>query len=422
MQYTKKDLGSYNLHFIKTNNYKTITVKIYFRERIDKDIVTKRNFLNDMLFLSCKDYPTRREMTLKAQDLYAATVNCRSRRLGNYFDTVYTLKVLNDKYTEEGNFKECLSFFSSILLNPNVIDNAFTENDFKVVYSRMKSNIESLEDDKARYATVRLLDEIDKDSSVSIRQVGYLEDLEKITKENLYDYYLYIINHDLIDIFVLGDIDVDSVKEMVEDTFNINTFKKKSDDLHLNVCERKKTKYVEELVDAKQSQLAIALSLKNLTSYERNYPLTLYNIILGGGENSLLFQEVREKSSLAYYIGSTPNKCDDLILIRSGVTPTKEDKALELVKKQIKRLKKGDFTDSDIVKAKEYFTTALDDMLESPLEIIDCYYMMEVLGSDDFKTKREKMLMVTKEEILAVANKVSLHTVFCLKGVNNEEN
>ena len=110
------------------------------------------------------------------------------------------------------------------MLNPNVIDNAFTENDFKVVYSRMKSNIESLEDDKARYATVRLLDEIDKDSSVSIRQVGYLEDLEKITKENLYDYYLYMINHDLIDIFVLGDIDVDSVKEMVEDTFNINTY------------------------------------------------------------------------------------------------------------------------------------------------------------------------------------------------------
>ena len=96
--------------------------------------------------------------------------------------------------------------------------------------------------------------------------------------------------------------------------------------------------------------------------------------------------------------------------------------ALDLIKKQIKKLKKGDFTDSDIVKAKEYFTTALDDMLESPLEIIDCYYMMEVLGVDDFKTKREKMLMVTKEEILAVANKVSLHTVFCLKGVNNEEN
>ena len=420
MQYTKKDLGSYNLHFIKTNNYKTITVKIYLRERADKDIITKRNFLNSMLFLSCKDYPTKREMTLKSQELYAATVTYNSRRLGNYLDSIYTLKVLNDTYTEEDNFKNSLSFFSSILLNPNIENKAFKENDFNVIHSRMKSNLEGLEDDKASYATVRLLDEIDKDSSVSIRTIGYLEDLENITKENLYDYYLYMINHDLIDIFVLGDIDVDEVSKMIQDEFKIETFKRKNDDLHLNVCERNKPKYIEEAVDAKQSQLALALSLKDLTPYERNYPLTLYNIILGGGDNSFLFQEVREKASLAYYIGSTPNKCDDLILIRSGVTPTMENKAIALIKKQIKRLKSADFTNDDVKKAKEYFTTALDDMLESPLEIIDCYYMMEILGVDDFKTKREKMLMVTKEEIVEVAKKVSIHTIFCLKGVNNE--
>lgn len=420
MQYTKKNLGSYNLHFIKTDNYKTITVKIYFRERINKDTITKRNFLNSMLFLSCKDYPTKREMTLKSQELYAATVTYNSRRLGNYLDSIYTLKVLNDTYTEEDNFKNSLSFFSSILLNPNIENKAFKENDFNVIHSRMKSNLEGLEDDKASYATVRLLDEIDKDSSVSIRTIGYLEDLENITKENLYDYYLYMINHDLIDIFVLGDIDVDEVSKMIQDEFKIETFKRKNDDLHLNVCERNKPKYIEEAVDAKQSQLALALSLKDLTPYERNYPLTLYNIILGGGDNSFLFQEVREKASLAYYIGSTPNKCDDLILIRSGVTPTMENKAIALIKKQIKRLKSADFTNDDVKKAKEYFTTALDDMLESPLEIIDCYYMMEILGVDDFKTKREKMLMVTKEEIVEVAKKVSIHTIFCLKGVNNE--
>ena len=420
MQYTKKDLGSYNLHFIKTDNYKTITVKIYFRERINKDTITKRNFLNSMLFLSCKDYPTKREMTLKSQELYAATVTYNSRRLGNYLDSIYTLKVLNDTYTEEDNFKNSLSFFSSILLNPNIENKAFKENDFNVIHSRMKSNLEGLEDDKASYATVRLLDEIDKDSSVSIRTIGYLEDLENITKENLYDYYLYMINHDLIDIFVLGDIDVDEVSKMIQDEFKIETFKRKNDDLHLNVCERNKPKYIEEAVDAKQSQLALALSLKDLTPYERNYPLTLYNIILGGGDNSFLFQEVREKASLAYYIGSTPNKCDDLILIRSGVTPTMENKAIALIKKQIKRLKSADFTNDDVKKAKEYFTTALDDMLESPLEIIDCYYMMEILGVDDFKTKREKMLMVTKEEIVEVAKKVSIHTIFCLKVVYNE--
>lgn len=420
MQYTRKDLGAYKLHFIKTTSYKTITVKIHLREKAIKDNITKRSFLNSMLFLSSKDYPSKREITLKQQDLYAANITHGLRRLGNYFDTSITLKVLNDKYTEEGNFKASLSFLSAILFRPKVKDCAFYKEEFDIVYERKKANIESLSDDKARYAAVRVMDEIDKDSPVSIRGAGYLEDLNSITLENLYEYYEAMMRHDLVDIFVLGDVSVDETEKMIKELFPFDTFKKENDDIQVDVTPNKKTNYVEEISDAKQSQLALALNLKDLTDYERKYPLTLYNIILGGGDNSYLFKEVREKSSLAYYIGSVPNKCDDLILIRSGVTPGMEKKALDLIEKEIKNLKKGNFTNEDIVKAKEYFTTALDDMLESPLEIIDCYYMMEVLGVDDFDTKREKMLMVSKEEIVSVANKVGIHTIFCLKGVNND--
>ena len=48
--------------------------------------------------------------------------------------------------------------------------------------------------------------------------------------------------------------------------------------------------------------------------YERNYPLTLYNIILGGGEDSKLFRTVREKYSLCYYINSVPLKLDNVLI------------------------------------------------------------------------------------------------------------
>ena len=134
MQYTRKDLGAYKLHFIKTTSYKTITVKIHLREKALKDNITKRSFLNSMLFLSSKDYPSKREITLKQQDLYAANITHGLRRLGNYFDTSITLKVLNDKYTEEGNFKASLSFLSAILFRPKVKDCAFYKEEFDIVY------------------------------------------------------------------------------------------------------------------------------------------------------------------------------------------------------------------------------------------------------------------------------------------------
>ena len=77
-------------------------------------------------------------------DLYAANITHGLRRLGNYFDTSITLKVLNDKYTEEGNFKASLSFLSSILFRPKVKDCAFYKEEFDIVYEQKKANIESL--------------------------------------------------------------------------------------------------------------------------------------------------------------------------------------------------------------------------------------------------------------------------------------
>ena len=36
MEYIKKDMGSYNLHIIKTNKFKTITVEIDFLRELKK--------------------------------------------------------------------------------------------------------------------------------------------------------------------------------------------------------------------------------------------------------------------------------------------------------------------------------------------------------------------------------------------------
>ena len=60
MKYTKKDLGSYNLHLIKTDKFKTVTVKVMFQSPIVKEEITKRNILSDILLQSSKKYPSNR--------------------------------------------------------------------------------------------------------------------------------------------------------------------------------------------------------------------------------------------------------------------------------------------------------------------------------------------------------------------------
>ena len=131
---------------------------------------------------------------------------------------------------------------------------------------------------------------------------------------------------------------------------------------------------------------------------------------------SLLFKEVRENNSLAYTISSITNKLDNLIIIRGGITSGKSKDAVEIIKKILKSLASGKISDEMLYKAKEFYTSAIDDIVESTFQIIESYYMVELLGVDDIETKRKKMLKVTKEEVVRVASKIKINTIYVLEG------
>ena len=125
MKYTKKDMGSFKLHMINTDKFKTIAIKVIFRRKIVKEEITMRNILSDILLQSTKKYPSKRDLTIKAQDLYAVEFATSCSRLGNYATTTVHMNSLNDKYTEKCNFKQAVEFLSEIIFNPYVEDNKF---------------------------------------------------------------------------------------------------------------------------------------------------------------------------------------------------------------------------------------------------------------------------------------------------------
>lgn len=418
MQYIKRDLGSYKLHMIKTDKFKSIMVKVSFRRPIKKQEITMRNILCNMLTQSSNNYKTKRQMAIKAQDLYAASISNNNSRIGNYINTDIVLSTLSDKYTEEGNFKKSLEFLRDIIYNPDVTNNKFNEKSLDIVKTNANIALEGLREDSNLYSIMRLMENMDSDSPISYRITGYLEDLDKVNSSNLYTYYKKMIDKDLMDIFVVGNIDFDEIEELIKENFKIKTFKKCRVKYLLDEKKtriRKKT--VIETDENSQSKLAIGCRVSGLSEYERNYPLTLYSIILGSGTDSKLFKVAREEHSLCYYINAVPNKLDNVILIRAGIDSENIKKTSEVVEQQMKMMQKGKFSEEDINIAKEYFNTALDNIVESESSIISTYYMMELLGLDDIELRRKKMNEVSAEEIVKVAKKIKLDTIYCLEGI-----
>lgn len=423
MQYTNKDLGSFGLHLIKTDKFKTITMRVVFHTPIIKEDITMRNILSDILLQSSKEYDSRRNLTIKAEELYAADITTNNQRVGNYIVTSFLLQILNDKFTEKGNMEESIKFLSEIIFNPDVTDNKFKTEKLGIVKNNATVALNSLKEDASSYSLIRLTEAFDKTSPISYRMTGYLEDLEKITEDNLYSYYQRMIDNDLVDIFIVGDFNETEMTQIIKKYFKFKKLKKGKEPYQLECrkCNSRRL-FAKETIDNNQSKLAIACPTNKLTTYERNYPIVLANLILGGGTDSKLFKEVREENSLCYTIHSFFNKMDGLLYITAGIDKKNALKTVELITKDLTDMKKGKFTERDISIAKEFYNTAQEEIEENEYRIINEYLARNLLAVDPLEERLEKMSQVTKQEIVKVSKKIGMDTVFLLEGVKNEEN
>ena len=420
MQVINKDLGSYNLHFIKTDIFKTITMKVIFHTPIIKEDITKRNILSDILLQSTKEYKTRRDLTIKSEDLYAADIYTSNQRVGNYIMTSFILQTLNDKYTEENNFEESIKFLHEIIFNPDVEEERFKEAKLELVKSNATLALNSIKEDATNYSLIRMSEAYDKTSPISYRMTGYLEDLDKITEENLYEYYERMLDNDYVDIFILGDINEKELLPIIKKYFKFKKVKKRKASYYLpNKKPRKRRLFAKETTKNSQSKLAIACPITKMTDYEKNYSLLLANIILGGTGDSKLFKEVREENSLCYTIRSNYNRLDNLMVINAGIDNVNFDKAVELITKNVQDMKKGKFTDSDINVAKEFYKTSAESLMESPSRIINEVLTEEILGVEPLSERVRKIEKVTKKDIMRACKKINMDTVFLLEGGNN---
>ncbi len=422
MQYIQKDLGSYNLHMIKTDKYKTITVRVIFRRRIKKEEITIRNILTSLLVYSTKKYDSKRKITIAAEDLYSAGITIDNNRLGNYLCTTLTLNVLNDKYTEKGNFNKSLAFLNEIIFAPDVENQSFKEKYLEIIKNSATTKLVSLKENLSEYSTIRAMESFDKESPSSYRMVGYLEDLDQIDGKALYSYYKEMITKDIVDIVVIGNIDEDKIYQEIKKYFNLRILKKIKADYYLDIKKpRRRRLFAKETVPANQSQVNVICRISKLTDYEKNYVLPIYNIILGSGADSKLFKIVREKNSLCYSIYSVTNKLDNLLVIKTGINVKNYQKTIILIEKIMKDMQKGKFNIEDINTAKEFYKTTLDEIEESPISVINSYLAIVYLGTDDIENKKENILRVTKNEIVRVAKKIHMDTIFTLEGDKDEK-
>lgn len=419
MNYQKQEIKEgINLHTIKTNKFKTNLLSVFVTTPLIKENITKQALIASVLRRGSKFMPTSEEISIVLEEMYGASFDCGIDKIGNNHIIKLYLETINDEFLPEKNdiLQKAINTILEIAFNPLIENGAFKEEYVQTEKENLKQIIEGKKDNKAKYSLDRCIEEMYKNMPYGLYKFGTVEDLEKITAKELYEYYKEMIKNCKIDIFVSGKIDEKETVKIVTEDENIKALNAR------NIVQTKTEKLpvkqepdiVKESIDVTQGKLVLGLNIEKETE-ESKYVALVYNMILGGGANSKLFQNVREKASLAYTAGSNYIRQVNNIFIRCGIETSNFDKALEIIKKQLEDIKNGEFTDADLQNAKQTIISTIKFIPDEQDTEVTYYFGQELANNYvTFEKYMDKVNVVTKEQIVELAKFVKIYTIYFL--------
>ncbi|MBQ9853431.1 MAG: insulinase family protein [Bacilli bacterium] len=415
MKYFNFDMNAYQLHVIKTDKFKTITVDISFRRKIKKEEITIRNLLKEMMVNASYNYPDEKSLIIETEKLYDLKLVSSSYRVGNDSILSFRCRFLNELYTEECMNDSSIKFLLDLVFNP------LFDKELDKCKERLKKSILSLKDNKVKYALFKLL-EATEDRAYSYNDYGYVEDLDNITNDSLYNYYKDVISNDLVDVFVVGDISPDDIKNIFRENFKVTTYHKSNFEIVVpELSSVSKIYSYNEKDRVNQTQLAILCNINDLTDEERKYILPVYGEMLGGTSNSILFDSVREKNSYAYYVNSIVKPYDNVMMIYSGIGKGTENEVFKLINKSLKDIRHGKFDLNKLENAKKTISSSIMASIDNPVGIINNSYAKVLVNAKDYNERIELISKVSRDDIIRVSKKINIYSKFILEA-NDEKN
>ena len=392
---------------IETKKFKTNVYALYLTIPLTKENVTYNALIPTVLKRGCEKYNNQLEISKKLEEMYDATFGIGIAKVGNNEVLKFYIESLNNNYlpNNEDLSKTSIEMLINIVMKPYLINGKFDEDYVSQEKENLKKVIESRKDNKDTYATNRLLEEMFKEEPYGLYKFGNIEEIDNITSEKLYEKYKELIKNAEKHLYIVGDVENLNIQEYHIDEEEIKITKE------FPIKERLEEKIVKEQMDVTQGKLVIGLN----TPDEKREIIALYNTILGKGANSKLFLNVREKEGLAYSAGSTYLKRNNAIIISTGIEVSKYNKAVEVIKKQLKDMQEGNITEKEIKDAKQFINAGLNLINESSENMIEYTFDKELYNEEiDIEKYRKSIEKITKEDIVEIAKKINIDTIYFL--------
>lgn len=408
------------LHLLETENFKTTTVHAYLHQPLRADTATANALLSQVLPRGCEGLPSALEIARHLQRLYGAELGADIVKKGERQLLQFALEIPADRFLpgEANLFRRGLDVLARVVTRPvrqgGLLRSEFVEQERE----NLRRRIEGLINDKRAYAVARCFQEMCRNEPFGVYKYGRVEDLAGLDPAELTRRYGEVLRTSPIDVFVVGAVNPEEAAEAVLAAFAIPDHAPVEPPATPVARPVEAVHRVEERQDVNQGKLSLGLRTQTGKRDPGYDALVVANSILGGGAHGKLFQNVREKASLAYYAFSQLEGHKGVMVISSGIEFAKYEQALAIIQEQLTDLQAGKITDQEWSASLNSLMLDLRTADDRPGAKIGLHLDGVIAGRPHTTAERVAALRsVTRDQAVAAAKKIELDTIYFLNSV-----
>ena len=403
---------------MRDRRFKQNCVSIQYLREMKRGESAMNALIPSVLLRGCKSAPDLRQITLRLDELYGASVNPISRRAGDYQASGFYVSLMDDRFALEWEsvLEKTLDFVKELLFDYPTEDGGFRKDFVEGEKINQIAAIESELNDKRIYAAQKLLETLCGDDPYGVPKMGTREEVEAITPRALLAHYELVRRESPVEVYYVGSANPDRVAGFVKKMFTQEHREPRvlpgQTDLHPGKKQDKR-----ETLEVAQGKLCMGFTTPITNRDDRFAAMQVANGVFGGDVTSKLFQNVREKQSLCYSIGSGYYAAKGILLVSAGIDFDKEDHVRREVIRQLEACQRGEITDEELAASKQSLLTALRSVQDSPSAMENYYSAISMAQTGRSWEEHMNLLSkVTKEDVVACARTLDLHSTYFLEG------
>ena len=417
-------MKGYTLHIIPTDKFKTTSISLRLQNTLTKEETTIRTLLTFVLVSATKKLPSTKDLASYLDENYGARLSSHITTKGKSQIINIQTSFINDLYLQDNEslLEKQLSLLSDLFYDPFVSEGGFDDVIVKLKKKELIERLQASKDDKFSYSLEKLFEYMGHNHTLGVSSTGYEEDVLDITSKQLYDYLQKCIREDEKHVYVVGNVN-ESIVDVFDQYLQFPGHEHSYTSAYTYHNDKQDLLEIIEKQDITQSKLNIGYTIDTCFNDDEHYAMTVFNAVFGGISQSRLFKKVREENSLCYFVSSSYDAFNGILIVNAGIDANAYKKAMSLIDEQLEDIQNGNISDEEIYVAKIMLENSLRKTNDEAGSMMTLAYNRDITGKKETSEEYiEKLLNVTKEQIVEVSKNVKKDTIFFLTGKEFYEN